>query len=159
MEVCDIAAEATTQTTATTGMKSVSPDKHRRTFKDFLFGSQDPEEQEEFIYKTNSYKAVLQLGGPPTISYVASGIMLVVDRTLIGHFSGPSSLAALSYASGIDPFVKAIGSFTSIGGSSYISIELGSHDYEAAEKTLGLCWFLNFVLSVLILVILCPLVP
>ena len=80
----------------------------------------------------------------------------IVDRIYIGHIPevGALALTGVGVCMPLIMIVSAFAALVSNGGAPRASIFLGKCDKESAEKTLGNCFFLQVIISVILTAIL-----
>ncbi len=80
----------------------------------------------------------------------------IVDRVYIGHIPGDGSLelTGVGVCMPIIMIVSAFAALVSSGGAPRASIFMGKQDNESAEKTLGNCFLLQIVISVILTAVL-----
>ena len=80
----------------------------------------------------------------------------IVDRIYIGHMPGDGSLAltGIGVCMPLIMLVAAFAALVSAGGAPRASIFMGKRDHEAAEKTLGNCFGLQVIVSVILTAVL-----
>ena len=78
----------------------------------------------------------------------------IVDRIYIGHIPniGPDALTGVGVCMPLIMIVSAFAAFAAYGGAPRSSIFLGQSNQRAAEKTLGNCFVLQIIISVLLTV-------
>ncbi len=113
--------------------------------------------------KDNSYLATAPVGrllfkmSVPTITAQLINMLYnIVDRIYIGHMpqEGNLALTGVGVCMPIIMFVSAFAALVSGGGAPRASIFMGKGDNDTAEKTMGSCFSLQLVLSLLLTVIL-----
>ncbi len=91
----------------------------------------------ERMGKAPILKLVLKFSIPTIIAMIVNAIYNVVDRIFVGHFVGEDALGGLTVAFPIMIVAFAIGALFAIGGATLVSIKLGEHNPEEANKCFG----------------------
>lgn len=97
-------------------------------------------------------KLLFKLAIPTVIAQLINMLYNVVDRIYIGHIPGEGSMAltGVGVCLPIIMIVSAFAALVSSGGAPRASIYMGKGDVASAEKTLGNCFTLQLILSVLL---------
>ena len=109
-------------------------------------------EQKEFLGTEPIAKLLLRLSVPTVIAQLINMLYNVVDRIYIGHIPGEGSLA-LTGVGVCMPLIMMISAFAALvssGGAPRASIFMGRQDNDFAEKTLGGCFCLQAVVSLVL---------
>lgn len=112
--------------------------------------------QKEFLGTESIGKLLLRLSIPTVIAQLINMLYNIVDRIYIGHIPGNGSLALTGMGLCM-PLILIVSAFTALvssGGAPRASIFMGRKDLDSAEKTLGNCFSLQLILSVLLTLIL-----
>lgn len=101
-------------------------------------------------------KLLLKLALPTVTAQVINMLYNIVDRIYIGHIPnvGALALTGVGVCMPLIMIVTAFAAFVGLGGSPRASIFMGKGDYESAEKTLGNCFCVQLILSVVLTIIL-----
>lgn len=101
-------------------------------------------------------KLLLKLAIPTIIAQLINMLYNIVDRIYIGHMPGDGDLAltGVGVCMPIILFVSAFAALISVSGAPRVSIFLGKKDPDSALKTMGSCFSLQIVVSLIITVIL-----
>ena len=101
-------------------------------------------------------KLLFQLALPTVIAQLINMLYNIVDRIYIGHMpeNGDLALTGVGVCMPIIMIVSAFAALVSSGGAPRASIFMGKKDMDSAEKTLGGCFGLQIVLSVILTAIL-----
>jgi len=101
-------------------------------------------------------KLLLRLSIPTVVAQLINMLYNIVDRVYIGHIPGDGSMAltGVGVCMPIILVVSAFAALVSAGGAPRASIFMGKNEMENAEKTLGNCFSLQIVVSLLLTVIL-----
>lgn len=101
-------------------------------------------------------KLLFKLAVPTVIAQLINMLYNIVDRIYIGHMPGDGSLAltGVGVCMPIIMIVSAFAALVSSGGAPRASIYMGKNDMNSAEKTLGNCFSLQIVVSVILTAIL-----
>lgn len=101
-------------------------------------------------------KLLLKLSVPTVIAQLVNMLYNIVDRIYIGHMPGDGSLAltGVGVCLPIIMIVSAFAALISTGGAPRASIFMGKNDHESAEKTLGSCFTLQILVSLILTAVL-----
>ena len=101
-------------------------------------------------------KLLFKLAVPTVIAQLVNMLYNIIDRIYIGHIPGEGSLAltGVGVCMPIILVVSAFAALVSAGGAPRASIFMGQKDMDSAEKTLGGCFTLQIVVSVILTAIL-----
>ena len=93
-----------------------------------------------------------KLAIPTVIAQIVNMLYNIVDRIYIGHMpeSGALALTGLGVCTPIILIVSAFAALISSGGAPRASIFMGKGDKESAERTLGGCFAIQIILSILL---------
>ncbi len=110
----------------------------------------------DFLGKEPVGKLLLKLALPTVAAQVINMLYNIVDRIYIGHIPNVGSLAltGVGVCMPLIMIVTAFASFVGYGGAPRASIFMGQGDHESAEKTLGNCFFVQVLISVVLTAIL-----
>ena len=97
-------------------------------------------------------KLLLKLAIPTVIAQLVNMLYNIVDRVYIGHMPGDSQLAltGVGVCMPLIIVVSAFAAFVSSGGAPRASIFMGKGDMDGAEKTLGGCFAMQIVISIVL---------
>ncbi|MBU3181670.1 MATE family efflux transporter [Clostridium psychrophilum] len=91
---------------------------------------------------------------PAIIGMLVNALYSVVDRIFIGRgVPDPLALSGVAVTFPITNVIMAFGMLVGIGGAAVVSIKLGQHKKEDAEKILGNAFILVVILSIVVSVI------
>lgn len=101
-------------------------------------------------------KLLFKLSLPTILAQLINMLYNIVDRIYIGHMPGDGDLAltGVGICMPILIVVSAFASLISAGGAPRASIFMGKGDRDTAEKTMGSCFSLQVIVSVVLTVIL-----
>lgn len=88
---------------------------------------------------------------PAVIASIVFGTFSIVDGLFIGHKLGDVGLAAINYAYPITAFIQSIGFAIGMGGSIFISINIGCANKDEERKYLFLTYILFIIASALLM--------
>lgn len=113
-------------------------------------------DQKTFLGTEPIGKLLLKLAIPTVIAQVVNMLYNIVDRIYIGHIphTGALALTGLGVCMPIILIVTAFAAFVASGGAPKASIAMGKNDYDEAEKILGNCITLQFIISLSLMIIL-----
>jgi len=114
------------------------------------------EENKEFLGTEPVGKLLFRLSIPTVVAQLVNMLYNIVDRIYIGHMPGDGSLAltGVGVCMPLIMLVSAFAALVSSGGAPRASIFMGKNDYHSAEKTMGNCFSLQIIISVLLTMIL-----
>ena len=106
----------------------------------------------EFLGTAPIGKLLLKLSIPTLVAQLINMLYNVVDRIYIGHIPevGRLALTGVGVCLPIILVVSAFASLVSAGGAPRASIFMGKQQHENAEKTLGGCFALQIVVSLVL---------
>ncbi|MCI1966311.1 MAG: MATE family efflux transporter [Oscillospiraceae bacterium] len=110
----------------------------------------------EYLGTAPIKKLLFQLAVPAITAQLINMLYNLVDRIFIGHIPqvGPLALTGVGVCMPMIMLVSAFAAFVSMGAAPKASIFMGENDYERAEKTLGNCFVLQLLISVLLTIVL-----
>ena len=112
--------------------------------------------QKEMLGTAPIGKLLFSLVLPTVVAQLINMLYNVVDRIYIGHIPeiGDLALTGVGVCMPIIMIVSAFAALVGSGGAPRASIFMGKQDIESANKTLGGCFGLQIIVSVLLTVIL-----
>ena len=113
-------------------------------------------EDKNFLGQEPLRRLLLRLALPTVTAQVINMLYNIVDRIYIGHIpeTGDKALTGLGVCMPLIMIVTAFAAFAAYGGAPRASIFMGKGDNESAEKTLGNCFTIQIIISVLLTVVL-----
>lgn len=101
-------------------------------------------------------KLLFRLSVPTVVAQLVNMLYNIVDRIYIGHMPGDGSLAltGVGVCMPLIMLVSAFAALVSSGGAPRASIFMGKNEYHSAEKTMGNCFSLQVIISILLTMIL-----
>ncbi|MBE5922184.1 MAG: MATE family efflux transporter [Lachnospiraceae bacterium] len=110
----------------------------------------------EFLGTEPVGKLLFKLAIPTITAQLINMLYNIVDRIYIGHMPGDGDLAltGVGVCMPIILFVSAFAALISAGGAPRASIFMGKGDIESAEKTMGSCFSLQAIVSLILTVVL-----
>ena len=114
------------------------------------------ENSDDFLGTEPIGKLLWKLALPTLIAQVINMLYNIVDRIYIGHIPnvGSMALTGVGVCMPLIMIVSAFAALVSSGGAPRASIFMGQNKKENAEKTLGNCFALQVITSIVITVIL-----
>lgn len=114
------------------------------------------QDNKEFLGTEPIGKLLFKLAVPTVVAQLINMLYNIVDRIYIGHIADVGSLAltGVGVCMPLIMIVAAFAALVSSGGSPRASIFMGQKDLDRAEKTLGNCFSLQVVVSLVLTVIL-----
>lgn len=114
------------------------------------------ESNKEFLGTEPIGKLLFKLSIPTVVAQLINMLYNIVDRIYIGHMSGDGSLAltGVGVCMPLIILVSAFAALVSSGGAPRASIFMGKQDNESAEKTLGNCFSLQVIVSLILTMVL-----
>lgn len=109
-------------------------------------------QDKDFLGKEPIGKLLLKLALPTVTAQIINMLYNIVDRIYIGHIpkKGAMALTGVGVCMPLIMIVSAFAAFVGFGGAPRASIFMGKKDYESAEKTLGNCFIIQIIISVLL---------
>ena len=113
-------------------------------------------DKKEFLATEPIGKLLFRLSIPTVVAQLINMLYNIVDRIYIGHMPGDGSMAltGVGVCMPIIMLVSAFAALVSSGGAPRASIFMGEKDQTSAEKTLGNCFSLQIVVSVILTAVL-----
>ena len=114
------------------------------------------ENNKDFLGTQPVGKLLFKLAIPTVIAQLINMLYNIVDRIFIGHISDAGSLAltGVGVTMPIIMIVSAFAGLVSSGGAPRASISMGKGDMDSAEQTLGGCFLLQVIVSIVLTVVL-----
>lgn len=109
-------------------------------------------EDRDFLGREPVGKLLLKLALPTVVAQLINMLYNIVDRIYIGHIPkiGEAALTGVGVCMPLIMIVTAFSAFAAYGGAPRASIFMGKGDHESAEKTLGNCFVIQLLISVLL---------
>lgn len=100
-------------------------------------------------------KLILEFSIPAIIGMLVNTLYNIIDRIFIGHIEGIGNLAmaGVGVTMPLMFVILAFGMLIGIGTATRISIKLGQHDKEGAEKHLGNAFTLIIITSIILTIL------
>ena len=111
------------------------------------------ENNKDFLGTQPVGKLLFKLAIPTVIAQLINMLYNIVDRIFIGHISGSLALTGVGVTMPI-MIVSAFAGLVSSGGAPRASISMGKGDMDSAEQTLGGCFLLQVIVSIVLTVVL-----
>jgi putative MATE family efflux protein len=113
-------------------------------------------ENKEFLGTAPIGKLLFKLAIPTVVAQLINMLYNIVDRIYIGHIPQVGSLAltGVGVCMPIIMIVTAFAALVSAGGAPRASIFMGKKDSNSAERTLGGCFLLQIIISLILTVLL-----
>ena len=101
-------------------------------------------------------KLLFSLALPTVVAQLINMLYNIIDRIYIGHMEevGQLALTGIGVCMPVIMIVSAFAALVGSGGAPRASIFMGKQDMESAEKTLGSCFGLQIVISLILTVVL-----
>lgn len=114
------------------------------------------ESNKEFLGTEPIGELLFKLSIPTVVAQLINMLYNIVDRIYIGHMPGDGSLAltGVGVCMPLIMLVSAFAALVSSGGAPRASIFMGKQDNESAEKTLGNCFSLQVIVSLILTMVL-----
>ena len=114
------------------------------------------ETNKEFLGTEPVGKLLFRLSVPTVVAQLINMLYSIVDRVYIGHMPQDGSLAltGVGVCTPLIMLVAAFAALVSSGGAPRASIFMGKQDHASAEKTLGNCFSLQIIVSVILTAVL-----
>ncbi len=113
-------------------------------------------EDKDFLAKEPIGKLLLKLALPTVAAQIINMLYNIVDRIYIGHIKGVGAMA-LTGVGVCMPIIMIVTAFAALvgnGGAPRASIFMGKGENDTAEKTLGNCFTLQIIISVVLTAVL-----
>ena len=109
-------------------------------------------EDKDLLGKEPVGKLLLKLALPTVTAQIINMLYNIVDRIYIGHIPeiGEAALTGVGVCMPLIMIVTAFSAFAAYGGAPRASIYMGQGNHDSAEKTLGNCFAVQFIISVLL---------
>jgi len=113
-------------------------------------------DQKEFLGTAPIGKLLFRLSIPTVVAQLINMLYNIVDRIYIGHMPGDGSLAltGVGVCMPLIMIVSAFAALVSAGGAPRASIFMGKQEQGEAERTLGNCFCLQVIVSLLLTAVL-----
>ncbi len=114
------------------------------------------EDKNAFLGKEPIGKLLFKLSVPTLAAQIINMLYNIVDRIYIGRMPGDGDLALTGIGVCL-PIIMVVSAFACLvgsGGAPRASIFLGQKDHESAEKTLGTCFAMQIIISIVLTTIL-----
>ena len=113
-------------------------------------------EDKEFLRTEPLGKLLLKLALPTVAAQLINMLYNIVDRIYIGHIPeiGATALTGVGVCMPLIMIVSAFAALVGYGGAPRASIFMGKKDKGSAEKTLGNCFVLQIIISVVLTAVL-----
>ena len=113
-------------------------------------------DSKEMLGKAPIGKLLFKLAVPTVVAQLINMLYNIVDRIYIGHIPkvGDMALTGVGVCMPIILIVSAFAALVSSGGAPRASIFMGKKDIESAERTLGACFGLQVIVSIVLTVVL-----
>ncbi len=113
-------------------------------------------DRKDFLGKEPIGKLLLKLAVPTVTAQIINMLYNIVDRIYIGHIQdvGAMALTGVGVCLPLIMIVAAFAALVGSGGAPRASIFMGSGNPESAEKTLGNCFTLQIIISVILTTVL-----
>ena len=114
------------------------------------------ENSKDFLGTQPVGKLLFKLAIPTVIAQLINMLYNIVDRIFIGHIPDAGSLAltGVGVTMPIIMIVSAFAGLVSSGGAPRASISMGKSDMDSAEQTLGGCFLLQVIVSIVLTAVL-----
>lgn len=113
-------------------------------------------EEKDFLGKEPVGKLLLKLALPTVTAQIINMLYNIVDRIYIGHIPkiGDMALTGVGVCMPLIMIVTAFAAFAGYGGAPRASIHMGRGDHDAAERTMGNCFVVQLIISVVLTAVL-----
>lgn len=98
-------------------------------------------------------KLLIRFAIPAIISLLVQELYNMVDTVFAGRFIGASAIGALTVAFPIQRLLISLGLLIAVGGSTYVSINLGKGDREQVKKSIGASVLLGAIMLIAVSII------
>lgn len=109
-------------------------------------------DEKDFLAKEPIGKLLISLALPTVTAQLINMLYNIVDRIYIGHIPdvGATALTGVGVCMPLIMIVSAFAALVGFGGAPRSSIFMGKGDNESAEKTLGNCFSVQIVISLIL---------
>ena len=109
-------------------------------------------QEKDFLGTMPVGRLLWKLAIPTVTAQVINMLYNIVDRIYIGHIPevGAAALTGVGVCMPLIMIVTAFAAFAGFGGAPRASIYMGKGDHTSAEKTLGNCFVIQCIISVLL---------
>lgn len=109
----------------------------------------------EFLGTKKISRLLLQLAVPAITAQLVNMLYNIIDRIYIGHMEdvGPMALTGVGLCFPIIILITAFSSLIGMGGAPQVSISMGKNDTKSAEKTIGNCFTMLLILSIILTIV------
>ena len=109
-------------------------------------------QEKDFLGTMPVGRLLWKLAIPTVTAQVINMLYNIVDRIYIGHIPevGAAALTGVGVCMPLIMIVTAFAAFAGFGGAPRASIDMGKGDHASAEKTLGNCFVIQCIISVLL---------
>ena len=113
-------------------------------------------DNKDFLGREPIGKLLWTLSLPTIAAQIINMLYNIVDRIYIGHIPdiGAMALTGVGVCMPLIMIVTAFAAFAGYGGAPKASIFMGKGDHESAEKTLGNCFVLQIMISIILTAVL-----
>lgn len=113
-------------------------------------------DSKEFLGRDPIGGLLIKLAVPTVIAQLINMLYNIVDRIYIGHIPGigATALTGVGVCMPLILIVSAFAALVGYGGAPRASIFMGKKDNESAERTLGNCFTLQMIISIVLTAIL-----
>lgn len=101
----------------------------------------------------NVRKLLWEYSFPAIVAMLASSLYNIVDSIFIGHGVGALAISGLAITFPLMNLSAAFGALIGAGGATLLSIKMGQHDTESAERVLGNIVSLNLLLGTIFMLL------
>lgn len=109
---------------------------------------------EELFEHTSIRRAYFTLALPVVLNMVVSLVYNMVDTFFVAQTQNADLVAGVSLGAPLFTLMIALGDILGLGGSSLISRLFGEHRYEEAKNASGFCFYVSFLMGLVVMVIL-----
>lgn len=113
-------------------------------------------QDKDFLGKDPIKKLLFKLAVPTLTAQIINMLYNIIDRVYIGHIKEIGSLALTGVGICL-PLIMIVSAFAALvgsGGGPRASIFMGENDIKSAEKTLGNCFTLQIIISIILTIVL-----
>lgn len=95
-------------------------------------------------------KLLVEFSIPAIVGMLVNSLYIIIDRIFIGRVVGAMAISGVSLTFPIGIIIMAFGMLIGIGAAARISIKLGQHKKDEAEKILGNAFTLLIIVSLIV---------
>lgn len=113
--------------------------------------NEEQKKKQEYLLREGSVKlSLFQLGIPSIVAMLVNAFYIFVDTYFIGMLDNTAAMSAVSLAMPLSIIMGSFGAMIAVGGSAYVSRNLGAKNNEIANQSATLSFVLSIILSIVL---------